>query len=196
MSSMIVYGNSCKLKIFEPITKDTVPTPDNIYGRSKLLGEEKLEKLQDETFNVALIRSCRVYGEKDTDSIRQLTQFAKRMPIFPNIKNHISMIYSDNLCELVRLIAESKKGGVYFPQQEQYICTSDMVKDIAMETNHFLWNTKIFNPILYRVGQRIGIVGKVFGSEGFELELSNHFDGEYRVVSYRESIKRLAQGGQ
>ena len=193
MSSMIVYGNSSKLGVFEPITKDTVPTPDNIYGRSKLLGEKELEKLQNEIFNVAFVRSCRVYGEKDNDSIRQLTKFAKSMPIFPNIKNHISMIFSDNLCELVRLIAENKQGGIYFPQQEKYICTSDMVKDIAVEAKHFLWNTKIFNPILFSVGQKIGIVRKVFGNEGYDLELSNHFEGKYRVVNYNESIKRLAK---
>ncbi len=193
MSSMIVYGNSSKMGKFEPITKNTIPTPDNIYGQSKLLGEKELEKLEDEKFKVALIRSCRVYGEKDTDSIQMLTKFAKNMPIFPNIKNYISMIYSDNLCELVRLIAEKKQGGIFFPQEEYYICTSKMVKDIAVETKHFLWNTKIFNPLLFTVGRKIGIVKKVFGSEGYDLELSNHFEGKYRIVNYSETIKRLAQ---
>ena len=196
MSSMIVYGNSSETRKFEPITKDTIPTPDNIYGKSKLMGEEALTKLKDDSFHVALIRSSRVYGEKDTDSIQMLTKFAKKMPIFPNIKNYISMIYSDNLCELVRLIAESKQDGIYWPQQECYICTSKMVKDISLVTGHKLWSTKIFNPILFTVGKKIGIVKKVFGSEGFDLNISNHFAGRYRVVSYEESIKRLAQGGE
>lgn len=193
MSSMIVYGNSSKIGHFEPITKGTIPHPDNIYGRSKLLGEKELEKLIDKNFKVALIRSSRVYGEKDRDSIETLRKFAKKSPIFPNVNNSISMIYSDNLCELVRLIVETQQGGIYYPQQEQYICTSDMVKDIAKEAHHFLWCTKLFNPILYSIGQKISIVKKVFGSEGYNLKISNHFNGKYRVVDYRESIKRLAR---
>lgn len=192
MSSMIVYGNSCEIGKIEPIIDGTTPVPDNIYGKSKLLGEKELKKLVDKNFKVALIRSPRVYGEKDTDSIQTLTKFAKKMPIFPEVKNSISMIYSDNLCELVRLIAESKQGGNYYPQQERYICTSELVKDISVAAGHRLFLTKVFNPILLTLGKRIGLVKKVFGNEGYDMCLSNHFDGKYRVVSYEESVERLA----
>lgn len=191
MSSLIVYGDSSELGKFKAITKDTVPSPENIYGKSKLMGEVELNKLVDEKFKVALIRSPRVYGEKDTDSIQLLTRFAKKMPIFPNIRNKISMIYSDNLCELVRLIAETGEGGLYFPQQEKHICTSELVKDISVAAGNKLWCTRIFNPILLSVGKKIRIVKKVFGNEGYELDLSNHFEGKYRVVSYKESTIRL-----
>ena len=196
MSSMIVYGNSDGIGKFQPINKETVPVPDNIYGKSKLLGEKEIQKLEDEKFKVALIRSCRVYGEKDTDSIQMLTKFAKKTPVFPMIKNSISMIYSDNLCELVRLIAVEKQGGIYFPQQEQYICTSDMVKDISKASGHKIWYTKVFNPVLLSIGRKSGIVNKVFGNEGYDLEVSNHFNGAYRVVNYEESIRRLARAGE
>lgn len=192
MSSMIVYGDSEGIGKFTPITKDTIPCPENIYGKSKLMGEEALKKLEDDSFRVALIRSSRVYGEKDTDSIRMLTKFAKRMPVFPKVNNSISMIYSDNLCELVRLIADNRCGGVYFPQQEDYICTSKLVKDISIAAGHRLWCTRIFNPILLGPMRKVGIVSKVFGNEGFNQSLSNHFDGKYRVVSYQESVNRLA----
>lgn len=194
MSSMIVYGNSNDIGKFELITEGTTPVPDNIYGRSKYMGEQELNKLEDDNFKVALIRSPRVYGEKDTDSIQQLTRFAKTMPIFPDVKNSISMIYSDNLCELVRLIAVSKQGGTYYPQQERYICTSKLVKDISVASGHKLFLTKVFNPVLCLIGKKVGLVSKVFGNEGYDMELSNHFNGKYRVVSYEESIKRLATG--
>ena len=193
MSSLIVYGNPSGINEFNPITRDTIPNPENIYGKSKYTGEQELNKLEDDNFKVALIRSPRVYGEKDTDSIQTLTKFAKKMPVFPNIKNSISMIYSDNLCELVRLIAESKQGGTYYPQQERYICTSELVKDISVAAGHKLFLTKVFNPILCLIGKKVGLVSKVFGNEGYGMELSNHFDGKYRVVSYEESIKRLSK---
>lgn len=192
MSSLIVYGNPSGINEFNPITRDTIPNPDNIYGKSKYTGEQVLNKLEDDNFKVALIRSPRVYGEKDTDSIQQLTHFAKTMPIFPDVKNSISMIYSDNLCELVRLIAESKQGGIYYPQQERYICTSKLVKDISVAAGNKLLLTKVFNPILYLIRNKAGIVSKVFGNEGYDMNLSNHFDDKYRVVSYEESVERLA----
>lgn len=192
MSSLIVYGNPSGINEFNPITRDTIPNPDNIYGKSKYTGELELRKLEDENFRIALIRSPRVYGEKDTDSIQQLTRFAKTMPIFPDVKNNISMIYSDNLCELVRLIAKSKQGGTYYPQQERYICTSKLVKDISVISGHKLFLTKVFNPILRLVGKKVRLVSKVFGNEGFDMKVSNHFDGKYRVVSYEESVDRLA----
>ena len=192
MSSLIVYGNPSGINKFIPITRDAIPNPDNIYGKSKYMGELELSKLEDDNFKVALIRSPRVYGEKDTDSIQQLTRFAKTMPIFPDVKNSISMIYSDNLCELVRLIAESRQGGTYYPQQERYICTSELVKDISVAVGHKLFLTKVFNPVLCLIGKKVGLVSKVFGNEGYGMELSNHFDGKYRVVSYEESVERLA----
>lgn len=192
MSSMLVYGNANGIGKFKPIDEFTVPQPDSIYGKSKYMGELELKKLEDETFNVALIRSPRVYGENDTDSIHMLTQAAKKMPIFPKINNCISMIYSDNLCELIRLIAVNKQGGFFFPQQEEYICTSKMVKDISIASGHRLVCTKLFNSVLRGPLKSLRVVSKAFGSEGYDLSLSNHFDGKYRVVSYTESIERLA----
>lgn len=192
MSSLIVYGNPSRINEFNPITRETIPNPDNIYGKSKYMGELELRKLEDENFKIALIRSPRVYGEKDTDSIQQLTRFAKTMPIFPDVKNSISMIYSDNLCELVRLIAVSKQSGTYYPQQERYICTSKLVKDISVASGHRLFLTKVFNPILRMIGKKVRLVSKVFGNEGFDMSVSNHFDGKYRIVSYEESVEKLA----
>lgn len=191
MSSLIVYGQAASIGKFYPITEDTLPNPDNIYGKSKLLGEKEILKNEDDKFKVAIIRSGRVYGENDTDTIKQLVDYAKTMPFFPNIKNSISMIYADNLCELIRLIAKNRRGGIYYPQQEDYICTSQMVKDISTAYGHSLFLTKIFNPILIFLGNKIRIISKVFGNEAYDLKISNHFEGRYRVVSYEESIKRL-----
>ena len=192
MSSLIIYGQTTSIGKFTPITEDTTPEPDNIYGKSKYLGEQAVMKQADDKFSVAIIRSGRVYGENDPDTIKMLVKFAKTMPIFPKMDNSISMVYTDNLCELVRLIAATKQGGTYYPQQERYICTSKLVKDISVASGHKLFLTKVFNPILCLIGKKVRLVSKVFGNEGFDMSVSNHFDGKYRVVSYEESVDRLA----
>ena len=58
MSSIIVYGsNNCY------INKDTVPTPKNFYGDSKLQADNRLHKLQSDEFNVVSIRPPMIYGK-------------------------------------------------------------------------------------------------------------------------------------
>ncbi len=196
MSSMIVYGNTNTFSSFNPINEGTVPMPDNIYGKSKLMGEDEINKLADDGFKVAIIRSPLVYGENATDNFEKLTKLSLKAPLFPYIHNYRSMIYADNLCELVRLIAESKQGGSYYPQQEKYICTSDLVKDIANTANHRIWMTTIFNFFLLMLGKRFGVVSKVFGNEGYDMAISNHFNGKYRRVSYQQSIEKILEKGK
>ncbi len=192
MSSMIVYGNMTPIGLIDPITADTVPTPANIYGRSKLMGEEGILKLNDSSFHVAIIRSSLIYGEKAVDNFLKLTDYAVKLPVFPNVKNARSMIYSDNLCELIKLIAENRAQGFFYPQQEVYIETSKIMKDIANLVGHKIWMTKLFNPLLKIMSKHMMFVRRVFGSLAYDMETSNHFDGAYRLVTYEDSIKRIA----
>ena len=191
MSSMIVYGSLKPLGKNDKYTVDTIPCPNNIYGKSKMMGEQELFKLQSDYFNVAIIRSPLIYGEKAIDNFAKLVSYSGKLPIFPNIKNERSMIYSDNLCELVRLIVENNSFGLFYPQQEKYICTSELVKDIANGLGNKIIITSFFNPVLYMLSGKLGIVDKVFGTEAYESSMSEQFDGRYRIVSYVESIKRI-----
>lgn len=102
------------------------------------------------------------------------------------------MIYADNLCELVKLIAENNGAGIYYPQQDEYICTSKIVKDVATASGHKMILTRLFNPILYLLSKKMMFIRKVFGSLAYDMSESNCFDGKYRVVSYEESVERLA----
>ena len=193
MSSMIVYGDMSELGSKERITSETVPKPAGIYGESKLAGEAAINELACEQFHVAIIRSQLIYSEDAVDNFLKLSKFAKKGFIFPKIENARSMIYSDNLCELVKLIAENNGNGVYYPQQEEYICTSKLVKDIASIAGHKMVLIKLFNPILYLLSKKIIFIRKVFGSLAYDMQTSNCFGGKYRVVSYEESIKRLVR---
>lgn len=193
MSSMIVYGEMSELGSKERITSKTEPKPAGIYGESKLAGEKSLNNLADDSFHVAIIRSPLVYSEHAVDNFLRLTDYALKGFIFPKIENARSMIYSDNLCELVKLIAENNGSGIYYPQQDEYICTSKIVKDVATASGHRMILTRMFNPVLYLFSKKMMFIRKVFGSLAYDMSESNCFDGKYRVVSYQESIKRLAR---
>lgn len=195
MSSMVVYGDMSGLGEGKNIFEDTVPAEPTIYGKSKMMAERGLQKLVDETFQVAIIRPPLIYSEYARDNFPRLVNFAKKMPLFPKLKNQQSMIYVDNLCELVHLIIEYNKGGIYYPQQEVYIETSKIVKDIADAVGNKMWQTKIFNPFLklFSKWEKLAFIHKAFGSITYDMSISNHFEGKYRVVSYEESICRIAK---
>lgn len=191
MSSMIVYGDISKISKVNLITEKTIPQPVSIYGKSKLKGEEKLQTLKDKNFSIVLIRSPLIYGIKAVENISKLIKFSQKTFIFPNIKNNLSMIYDENLCELIRLIIESNSSGIFCPQMERSICTSDFVKDIGFEVGHKIILTKIFNSLLKILSGKFLFIQKMFGNQMYDLSMSNYFDGKYRIISYEKSIKKI-----
>lgn len=195
MSSMVVYGDMSGLGKEKMIYADTVPAEPTIYGKSKMMAERGLQELVDDKFQVAIMRPPLIYSENARDNFPRLVNFAKKMPLFPKLENRQSMVYVDNLCELIHLIIENNKGGIYYPQQECYIETSKIVRDIANAVGNHMWQTRIFNPILrfFSKFDKFAFIHKAFGSITYDMEISNHFDGKYRVVSYEESIQRIAK---
>ena len=183
MSSQIVYGDMSGLGEDKVITAEIVPSEPTVYGKSKMMAERGL-----------VVRPPLIYSEFARDNFPRLVNFAKKMPVFPKLKNRQSMVYVDNLCELVKLIIEHNQGGVYYPQQECYIETSKIVADIAEAVGNKMWQTRLFNPALRFLSKMpmFDFIHKAFGSIVYDMKMSNHFDGKYRVVSYEESIKRIA----
>ena len=186
MSSAIVFGskNSC-------IDENTLPEPDNFYGDSKLKADEGIHKLQDDTFNVVSIRPPMIYGKGSKGNYPKLAKLAKITPIFPDYPNKRSMLYVENLCEFVRLIIENNEKGFFYPQNEEYVQTSSMVKEISRAYGKKIYLTKIFNPFVSLV-KRIGVVNKVFGDLYYEKSMSEYSEN-YCVVNFDESIK-LTEG--
>lgn len=195
MSSQIVYGDMSELGDEKIITAKTAPSAPTIYGKSKMMAERGLSDLMDESFQVAIIRPPLIYSEFARDNFPRLVNFAKKMPIFPKIENKQSMLYVDNLCELVRLIIEHNQGGIFYPQQERYIETSVIVADIARAVGNRMLQTRLFNPVLRLLSKfsSFDFIHKAFGSIIYDMDISNHFDGKYRIVSYNESIQRIAK---
>lgn len=193
MSSQIVYGDMSGISKKQVISADTEPMPEGIYGKSKLMGEKNVLNLADDSFNVAIIRPPMIFSENAPENFERLCKFAVKSPIFPNMYNEQSMVHADNLCELIRLIIENQAGGIYYPQEQEYIHTSKLVKDISKEAGKRMLLTKIFNPILRLSSGKIRFVRKAFGSLVYDGNLSGHFNWDYCVVSYEEAVRRIAK---
>ena len=170
LSSMSVYGLETGV-----ITKDTVPHPKSHYGKSKLQADEKIVKLNCDTFKVAILRPPMVYGKGCKGNYQRLRTFALRSPIFPNYPNKRSMVFIDNLCEFVKNTIDEHRHGLFFPQNAEYVNTSKMVKEIAEANGKLIRLTKVFNPFIKFVPLRV--VKKVFGNLVYDksdlIEINN-----------------------
>ena len=56
MSSMIVYGESAPYGKKKIIDENTIPTPANFYGDSKLQADVAIRELADDNFKVIVLR--------------------------------------------------------------------------------------------------------------------------------------------
>ena len=187
MSSAIVYGDSAPIGKSKVINKDTVPSPTSFYGDSKLQAENGILSLQDKNFNVVVLRPPMIYGKGSKGNYPVLSKFAKKLPIFPYVKNERSMLYIENLCEFVRLMIENKEHGIFHPQNSEYSNTSELVKMIAIANRKKIFIIKGFRWVLKIMSHATGLVNKAFGSMSYDMLISEYKEN-YRVCGLEESI--------
>ena len=187
MSSASVYGLDAPVGKVVMITEKTPLNPRDNYGISKKNAEESLQKLQDEQFKVAILRPPMIYGKGCKGNYQTMAKIARKLPVFPKVKNRRSMLYMENLAEFIRLLIDDEAEGVFCPQNDEYVNTSDMVNLIAHANGKgivliggFTWSLKLLRSV-------IGIVDKAFGSLCYDFELSR-YTRDYCVKDLQESI--------
>lgn len=189
MSSAIVYGDSAPIGKTKVITKDTTVSPANCYGDSKVQAEKGLEKVNCDEFKVVVLRPPMIYGKNSKGNYPVLSKLARKMPVFPYVKNARSMLYVENLCEFVRLMVENEEQGLFWPQNQQYSNTSELVKMIGKVHGKNIALLKGFGWLLKLMGGFVGLVNKAFGNLTYDMSLSEYKDN-YRVCGLEESIER------
>lgn len=187
LSSASVYGLSAPVGKVVMITEDTPLTPNDNYGISKLKAEQGLRKLQDGQFKVAIVRPPMIYGKGCKGNYQTMAKLARKLPAFPWVENQRSMLYIENLAEFIRLIIDDAAEGIFCPQNNEYVNTSEMVNFIAhangkgiLMIRGFSWAIRLLRPVT-------GIVDKAFGSLCYDFELSR-YTRDYCVKNFRESV--------
>ena len=193
MSSMIIYGG-CK---DGHIRASTEPCPSNFYGDSKWQADKRLQEMQDDSFNVSILRPPMIYGPGCKGNYQELRKLALKLPVFPKSNNRRSMLYIGNLCEFVRRIIDENEKGIFFPQNAEYSNTSELVKWIAEAHSRKIliipftnWLLKLMMNIPGRIGN---LATKAFGDSFYEADMSR-FGLGYDKISLRKSIKLIEAG--
>lgn len=162
MSTMAVYGLEEGI-----ITKNTFPNPKSFYGKSKYEAELELNKLESKDFNLCIVRPPMVYGDGCKGNYQRLIKLAKRLPIYPTYKNKRSMVSIDNLCLYLKRIIEEKQSGIILPQDDEYVCTVEMMK--------LLRDKKVLSTSIFNVGIKLlvkynKVFKKLFGTLIYKKE--------------------------
>ena len=110
MSSSAVYG----VPKSNPITIDSITSPFEDYGKSKLQAEEVLN-LNDTSLNITIIRPRTILGNGRLGIFQILFEWVysnKNIPVFDGGDNIYQFIHSDDLVKATILCAEKEVNGI------------------------------------------------------------------------------------
>ena len=187
MSSAIVYGSSAPFGQAKRITRETPVNPANAYGNSKVKAEEGLLPMSCDSFRVVILRPPMIYGPGSRGNYPTLAKLAVKLPVFPKVDNERSMLYIGNLAEFVRLMVENREKGIFWPQNREYVNTTDLAKRIAAAHGKKLLTVGGVSWALKLMGKATALVDKAFGSLSYDQELSRYKE-EYRLTDFEKSI--------
>lgn len=194
MSSSIVYGDSSS-RDEGPITRETPANPANFYGRSKLEAEEGLHRLADDQFNVAILRCPMIYGPGCKGNFPTLAKIARKLPVFPEVRNKRSVLYVENLAEFVAQIVDRGLSGMFWPQNADYMSTSEAVRLLGEAQGSSVHVNRVLSPFASLALRFTEAGRKAFGSLYYDMAISDYgFD--YRTYGFEESIVRYINDGE
>lgn len=163
MSTATVYGSYTGC-----ITVDTIPDPNTFYGKSKLVAEQDIIKLQDKEYKVVIVRPPMVYGEGCKGNFSRLVKLAKYTPIFPEFHNKRSVININTLSVyLVDILVENEEGYIY-PQDDKYFSTCEFIINIKKDMGKKTILFKKINLLIRIFRYRFKVLSKLFGDMYYE----------------------------
>ncbi|CDU10798.1 UDP-glucose 4-epimerase [Vibrio coralliirubri] len=195
VSSIKVNGELSEPNLpFEPNLKNT---PQDPYGLSKYEAEVDLAKLSKETgLEVVIIRPPLVYGPGVKANLLSMMRLIdKGIPLpFGAIKNQRSLVYLDNLSNLILTCCEhpSAPGYTFLASDDQDVSTTQLMQTIA----HAMGKSPRLIPIpmsWIQAGSSVlnkqHIAQRICGNLQVEIGLTKDILGWKPPVSFEQGIK-------
>ena len=127
-----IYFSS--VKVYDDLTgeyfnESSACHPVGPYGKSKYEAEQQLQTMEEPAFRVAIIRPPLVYGPGvKANMLNLITLSDKYIPLpFANSGNRRSMVFIDNLVELVARIVDRQSAGIFIPGDPEPLSTGQLV---------------------------------------------------------------------
>ena len=183
ISTMAVFGSDNDV-----IGINTKPNPTTVYGKTKLVAEQEIMKLQCDTFKVTIIRPPMVYGPSCPGNYKKLKTISNIIPVFPNITNERSVIFIGNLVLCIEQVILKGIIGILHPQDPQYIKTTELVEKIAKANKKKLYCSKLLGMLIKLFLKKTSLYKKVFGSLVYTTNMSTYPNLLYQFYCLEEAI--------
>lgn len=130
ISSTKVYGDEQNGILDE----NSACSPSDAYGRSKLMAEKLILSRSDENFTVAVVRPPVIYGPGVKGNILKLLYLAQRKRPLPfrRIDNQRSVVFVDNLIEMINTIIGQRVGGIFIAGDRAPVSTEKLVSSMQL----------------------------------------------------------------
>ncbi|MBA7600153.1 N-acetyl-alpha-D-glucosaminyl-diphospho-ditrans,octacis-undecaprenol 4-epimerase [subsurface metagenome] len=163
-STVAVYGTHK-----EPTTEDTLPVPDNDYGKSKLAAEQLIYKWveEDKTRCAVIIRPTVVFGPQNYGNVYNLIdKIYRKKFLFVGVGNNIkSVAYVENLVDTNIFLLDKLKPGIqifnYSDEPQKTI--TQIVETITKNLPYGIPKIKIPLILAVTLGSILDMLAKLTG---------------------------------
>ena len=115
-----------------------------------------------------------IYGSGCKGNYKTLVRLAEKLPLFPTYHNERSVLRIEHLAEYLRTLVDTGKEGLFWPQDETYRSTPDMIFELAEKAGKHILPAAWLNPFVrlafFLPGKPGKLARKAFGTLTIEQE--------------------------
>lgn len=112
----------------KPWENDDLTGPLNVYGQSKLIGEQAVQELLDQYF---IVRSSWIIGEHGNNFVKNMLRLAEGHDHLRVVDDQIgSPTFTADLAPLLCSMIETKRYGVYHATNEGYCSWAELAEEV------------------------------------------------------------------
>lgn len=127
ISTDYVFGGDGKI----PYEINDEKNPVNIYGKSKLLGEDAVVALVDKHF---IVRTSWVFGINGNNFIKTMLKLAETRKVLRVVNDQIgSPTYTVDLAKLLADMIQTEKFGIYHATNEGFCSWAEFAREIFVQ---------------------------------------------------------------
>lgn len=166
---------------------DDEPNPINVYGKTKLLGEEAVQKILDKYF---VVRISWVFGEHGNNFVKTMLRLGKeRKEINVVADQYGSPTYTADLAPLLVEMIQTDKYGIYYATNEGVCTWAEFAEEIFkiagmdVKVNHITtaeYPTRAQRPMNSRLSKRKLLQSDFKTLENWRSALENYVSEEIK----------------
>lgn len=160
---------------------DDEPNPINVYGKTKLLGEEAVQKILDKYF---VVRISWVFGEQGNNFVKTMLRLGKEHKEISVVADQYgSPTYTADLAPLLVEMIQTDKYGIYHATNEG-VCTwaefaEEIFKTAGMDVkvNHITtaeYPTRAIRPMNSRLSKTSLVINNFKTLDNWEIALGKY----------------------